>query len=155
MSRKNRTLRSLGLVVVCLVVSYPDSASGGTTPDAFDPSGDYHIADRALSALVDRFYFDIEVRRRRGKLVAWGHVYARSTFYKIRVISVSEDRLTFTTATVRGIAYRFEGRFTRRGSFPAQFQGNGIIAVEGTVFKMVGGSVDSVATSEYLYYPGC
>ena len=150
-----RTIGSLVLVLICVLADGPARTVGATPSDAFDPSGDYHIADRALSALVDRFYFDIEVRRSRGRFVAWGHVYARSTFYKISAITVSQEHLIFKTSTVRGVAYRFEGRFTRKGSFAAQFEGNGIIAIKGTMMKVINGNVDRVATSEYLYYPGC
>jgi len=129
---------------------------GSGPSEPFDPSGDYHIADRRLSAQVHHFYFDIEVRSRGGgKLVAWGHVYASSTLFRIVQITVSRQRLTFTTSRVGGVSYRFDGRFTRTGYFANQFVGNGIVAVDGAMTKVVNGKVDTVAISEYLYFPGC
>lgn len=155
MGRVERSVGSLALLLLWLVPNGPARAIGATSVDAFDPSGDYHIADQALSGLVDHFYFDIEVRRRRGRLIAWGHVHARSTVYRIRAITISRERLSYTTATVRGVAFRFEGQFTRQGAFATQFEGDGIIAMRGTMIKVVNGVVDTVATSEFLYYPGC
>ena len=121
----------------------------------FNPSGDYHLVNFPRPESMKFAHFDLEVRRRKGKLVAWGDVRNVGTHYKIASVSITEKTLKFTTVSIRGVGYSFDGRFLGRGDFPSQFTGYGIIMLEGTLTKFERGKKAAEVTSPFLYYPGC
>jgi hypothetical protein len=87
--------------------------------------------------------------------VARGDVRNVGARYEFATVSVTEERLKFTTARVRGVSYSFDGRFLGRGDFPGQFTGRGVVMLEGTLTKYQGGKKVSEVNSPFLYYPGC
>lgn len=121
----------------------------------FNPSGDYHPANPPADGPERFTHFDLEVRRRKGRLVARGDVRSVGARYEFAAVSVSEARLKFTTVRVRGVSYSFDGRFLGGGDFPSQFTGHGVVRLEGTLTKYRGGKKVAEVTSPFLYYPGC
>jgi len=83
----------------------------------------------------------------------WGHVFLTGTFYRFRHVSLSGDHLTFTTVSIRGVSFRFDGRFTRNGCFATQFYDEQVL--RGTLFKLSNGKVDEALDSDFTYFPGC
>lgn len=121
----------------------------------FDPSGDYH-PDPGKASEAERFtYFDLEMKRIGDKLLAWGHVYSHGTFYKFAVVSTTEERLTFTTVSVEGVKYSFDGRFLGGGRFAERFTGGGMVMLEGTLQKFIKGRKEVELNVPFVYYPGC
>ena len=121
----------------------------------FNPSGDYHPANPAQHESEKFTHFDLEVRRRKGKLVAWGDVRNVGAHYKFAVVSITEKTLKFTTVSVRGVRYGFDGRFLGSEDFASQFTGQGIVMLEGTLTRFEHGRKAAEITSPFLYYPGC
>jgi hypothetical protein len=134
-----------------------DSFVGPTSepPSSFDPSGDYHPTCQ-ITAESERFVqFVLEVRRRRHKLVAWGHLSSVGASYKFISMSVTEKHLKFRTQKVKDIDYRFDGRFLRDGNFSEQFGGVGSVTLEGTLQKFVKGQKAFEINTPFLHYRGC
>lgn len=121
----------------------------------FDPSGDYHPDDKRVSESEKFTQFVLEVRRRKGKLIASGHVSHVTEWYKFAAVSVTEKHLNFRTVRVKGVEYKFDGRFLSSGTFAEQFTGYGKIRLEGTLQKSVNGKKVTEINSPFYHYPGC
>lgn len=148
------------ILTIILVTSLSSAGGGGLRANlkyapSFNPSGDYHPATPPGHEALKFAHFDLEVRRRKGRLVAWGDVRNSNTHYKFASVSITERTLKFTTVSVRGVSYGFDGRFLGRGDFPSQFTGHGVIMLEGTLTKYERGKKAAEVTSPFLYYPGC
>ena len=136
-------------------VTFPTALGSDYAPGPFNPSGDYHPANLQKRESEKFTHFDLEVGRRKGKLVAWGDVRGADMHYKFASVSVTEETLKFTTVSIRGVRYSFDGRFLGRGDFPSQFTGHGIVMLEGTLTRFEHGKKAAEITSPFLYYPGC
>lgn len=144
------------IIVLLLGPAWGGRVSAGVkAAPPFNPSGDYHPARMQEGAPEPFVHFDLEVRRRGGRLVAWGVVKNVGAHYKFAAVSVTERTLKFKTVSVRGVMYSFEGRFLGGGDFPAQFTGHGIVMLEGTLTKFERGRKTAEIVSPFLYYPGC
>jgi hypothetical protein len=124
-------------------------------PAPFDPSGDYHPTCPITAESERSVQFVLEVRRRRQKLVAWGQVSTFVASYKLIDVSVTEKHLKFRTQKVKGVYYRFDGRFLGDGNFSGQFSGFGSEMLEGTLQKFVNGQKAFEITTPFVHYPGC
>jgi hypothetical protein len=137
-------------------VTSPTALTSDSAPGPFDPSGDYHPANLPRPSSEKFTYFDLEVGRRKGKLVAWGDVRGGGRQYKFASVSVTEQTLKFTTVSIRGVRYSFEGKFLGRGDFPSQATlGHGIVMLEGTLTRFEHGEKAAEITSPFVYYSGC
>jgi hypothetical protein len=122
----------------------------------FDPSGDYHPTCQITAESERSVQFVLEVRRRRQKLVAWGHLSSVGASYKFTSVSVTEKHLTFRTQKVKAVDYRFDGRFLGEGNFSEQFSGGvGSVMLEGTLQKFVNGQKVFEINTPFVHYPGC
>jgi hypothetical protein len=121
----------------------------------FDPSGDYHPTDQITAESERSVQFVLEVRRRRQKLVAWGHLSNVGASYKFVFVSVTEKHLKFRTQKVKGVHYRFDGRFLGHGNFSEQFNGFGSVMLEGTLQRFVKGHKAFEINTPFVHYPGC
>ncbi len=153
-------MQSFKVLIICLLILFSPHDGGRVRAEAkealpFNPSGDYHPANRPADGSESFTHFDLEVRRRKGRLVARGDVRGVGARYKFATVSVTEERLKFTTVRLRGVSYSFDGRFLGRGDFPGQFTGYGMVMLEGTLTKYQGGKKVAEVNSPFLYYPGC
>ncbi|HXD32976.1 MAG TPA: hypothetical protein VN643_17765 [Pyrinomonadaceae bacterium] len=123
--------------------------------ESFDPSGDYHPLTRPVNESDKFIQFDLQVRRKNGKLVAWGEVRGVQPWYKFRSVFVTEKQLRFSTVKVGGVSYEFDGRFLAKGNFASQSVGNGIVMLEGTLRRFVNGKKDMEVSTSFLYFAGC
>lgn len=148
------------ILVFVAVFSFAIIGSAQTSSNrnnVFNPSGDYHPQNLSADSSEKFIQFDLQVRRKKGKLVAWGEVRGVQPWYKFTSVSVTEDYLKFSTAKVDGVSYDFDGKFIGKGDFASQFSenGKGIVMLEGTLRKFVNGKKTSEITTFFLYYPGC
>ena len=143
------------LIVVfnCLVVGSAQTSPNRT--DIFNPSGDYHPVSVPANEAEKSIQFHLEVRRKKGKLVAWGEVMGVQPWCRFTSVVVTEKHLKFPTAKVGGVSYDFDGTFLGRGDFASQFLGSGIVMLEGTLRKFVNGKSAMEITTSFVYYPGC
>jgi hypothetical protein len=146
------------LLLLVLILNCAINGAAKSSPtrnDIFDPSGDYHPLTRSLNESEKFIQFDLQVRRKRGKLVAWGEVRGVQPWYKFTTVFVTEKHLRFSTAKVGGVSYDFEGRFLGKGNFASQSDGNGIVMLEGTLRRFVNGKKDMEVSTSFLYFAGC
>jgi hypothetical protein len=123
--------------------------------DAFDPSGDYHPVNRPTEESEKFIQFDLQVRRKKGKLVAWGEVRGVQPWYKFTSVFVTDERLKFSTAKVGAVSYNFDGKFVGKGNFASESLGNGIVMLEGILRKFVNGKQSWEINTAFIFYPGC
>ncbi len=115
-------------------------------PEVFSPSGDYHPLNRPSEELEEFIQFDLQVRGKKGKLVAWGEVRGVQPWYKFTSVSITEKHLKFSTAKVGGVSYNFEGKFLKKGYG---------VTLEGTLRKFVNGKKVMEVKTPFVHYPGC
>ncbi len=115
-------------------------------PEVFSPSGDYHPLNRSVDELEEFIQFDLQVRGKKGKLVAWGEIRGVQPWYKFTSVFVTQKRLKFSTAKVSGISYNFEGKFLKKGYG---------VTLEGTLQKFVNGKKVMEVSTPFMHYPGC
>jgi hypothetical protein len=152
-----QSFKFLTILLLILLISHGGGRVSAEVKEAlpFNPSGDYHPVNPPADGSESFTHFDLEVRRRKGKLVAWGDVRGVGTQYKFASVFVTEERLRFTTVRVRGVSYSFDGRFLDGGDFPGRFTGQGLVMLEGTLTKYQGGKKVAEVSSPFTYYPGC
>ena len=129
-----------------------------TTPKrigVFNPSGDYHPSSPPADESEKSIQFDLQVRRKKGKLVAWGEIRGVQRWYKFRSVFVTEKYLKFSTVTVGGVSYDFDGTFLGRGDFASQSLGNGMVMLEGMLRKFVNGNKTMEISTSFVHYTGC
>jgi hypothetical protein len=120
----------------------------------FNPTGDYHPVNRSMDKSEKFIQFDLQVRRKKGKLVAWGEIRGMLPWYKFTTISVTEKHLKFSTAKIDGVEYDFNGKFLGKGDFSSAEQ-SGNIMLEGTLRKFVNGKQVMEISTTFNHYPGC
>ena len=121
----------------------------------FNPSGDYFPLNKPPGGAEQFGQFDLQVRRRKGRLIVWGDVRSIGASYKFSSVSVQPKRLQFTTRTVRGVSYRFAGEFLGQGDFASQSTERGIVMLQGTLRMFSHGKEILKIASPFLYYAGC
>ena len=120
----------------------------------FDPSGDYYPAETQLTGPFKLIQFDLEVRRRKGKMLVLGEVKEVSRWFRFSSVSISSDLLRFKTRSIKGVSYRFAGHFLARGNFrePGEYSA---VLLTGTLEKFVNGRKVAALKGSWVYYPGC
>lgn len=112
----------------------------------FDPFGGYVIRGRKPRGFddFDNFTLDIAGEPARGRdiKVVGGVVTSSgghdSTVFQLERMNLSVSKLSFTTETVGGVGYEFEGRFLRGGAL-SRFSRK-VSVLEGVLTKYVGGA---------------
>lgn len=137
----------------CAVIGSAQTSPNRT--DIFNPSGDYHPLSLPANQSEKSIQFDLQVRRKKVKLVAWGEVMGVQPWCRFTSVSVTEKHLKFSTAKVGGVSYDFDGTFLGSGDFASQFLGTGIVMLEGTLRKFVNGKKAMELSTSFVYYPGC
>jgi len=83
---------------------------------------------------------------------AYGHIETRAgTDFKFTAISVSREKITFATRAIRGISYKFEGRFLT--DKPTKAPADEVV-LEGTLVKLQAGKQVASANVRFTYFPG-
>jgi hypothetical protein len=148
-------LKTVFVLITILSFNIIERAQNSQSADAFDPSGDYHPVKLPAEESEKFIQFDLQVRRKKGKLVAWGEVRGVQPWHKFVSVFVTEERLKFSTAKVSGISYDFDGEFIGKGNFARASLGNGIVMLEGILRKFVNGKRSWQINTRFTYYPGC
>jgi hypothetical protein len=141
-------------LVIAVLSVFVDAQRLTNYSATFNPSGDYHPVKRPEGS-EQSIQFDLQVRRRRGRLVAWGQIRGVQTWYRFTFVSLTEKHLKFSTARVHGVNYDFQGTFLRTGNFAAQTRDTGDVLLQGTLRKFVNGKKVMQLDTPFVYYPGC
>jgi hypothetical protein len=83
---------------------------------------------------------------------AYGYVATkRGVHFKFTAISVSRGKITFTTRSLQGISYKFDGRFLT--DKPTQAPSDEVV-LEGALVKLQRGKQNASASVRLTYFPG-
>lgn len=80
-------------------------------------------------------------------------VYDQQRDYKQSSIKIDKDKIILKTSKVRGVEYRFEGRFTKEEYFERDFDDQ--IVLKGVLQKFFNGKKVSEKEIEFTYEVGC
>ena len=144
----NRVFAAVLLACLCAGVAAPAQVRGRKAP-AFNPAGTFTAQNspEAPAPKIDGdLILSVELRKAGsgygGSLVVLTRGN-RTVSYRFGGATLGPDKLTFTTGPVRGVAYHFEGKFTRGGDFArdAARRGEDVLegVLEGRVTKVSGG----------------
>lgn len=71
-----------------------------------------------------------------------------------KLLSVKQERFTFTTAVVGGISYSFSGKFLRGGVFQSTQLDDETPVLEGVLTKYKAGQKIATAKLSFVYFGG-
>lgn len=125
----------------------------------FDFAGMYVMSDdkrrwwpRGFENLSD-IYLEGNTNLARGSV----HTNPRNTEFKFTAISVSREKITFTTRSIQGISYKFAGKFLVDDPVVAPEAPAAVLereVLEGTLVKLQGGKQVASAKVRLRYFPG-
>ena len=149
-------VKQIFLCTLLLLVVAPSVRAQRSTNHAaiFDPSGDYHPVNKPAGTEWS-VQFVLQVRHRRGRVVAWGQIRGVQPWYRFASASVTSRDLKFSTVRIHGVHYDFAGTFLGAGNFAAQTPDTGAILLRGTLRKFVNGRKVLQLHTSFVYYPGC
>jgi hypothetical protein len=83
---------------------------------------------------------------------AYGYIETTAgTDFKFTAITVSREKITFTTRSIRGVSYKFAGRFLT--DKPTKAPANEVV-LEGTLVKLQTDKQVASANVRFIYFPG-
>ncbi|MGH9879020.1 MAG: hypothetical protein ACRD5H_15430 [Nitrososphaerales archaeon] len=127
----------------------------------FDPSGSYYMKPKLESkvdaGIVELFAIVLHVEQEGGKLAASGAVISRVGIeYKFTDVSISQERLIFTTENLDGVEYKFSGRWLiTDGVFARDEASHGQVLLEGALERIKKGKTISPGGRGFIYRPEC
>jgi hypothetical protein len=74
--------------------------------------------------------------------------------YRFKTLTVSREKLVFTTVAINGISYSFEGRFLKDGVFATMELDNDAVVLEGRLTKFRRGEKIAEADMKFTYFGG-
>lgn len=83
-----------------------------------------------------------------------GVAKTNGTIHRFKTISVSREKLIFTTVALRGISYSFDGRFLKDGVYGETELDNETVVLEGHMTKFRNGQKIAEADMRFTYFGG-
>ena len=143
-------IAQIAVVSSCVMLLTVVSVSGQQR--RFNPDGSFWIIGDAPKGFEDFGGINLNSHRDR-RFPTNGINLTNGADIKFRTISISRERLAFTTSSRRGISYRFTGRFLRGGNFFRDVADENPV-LEGTLTKLSNGRVVSQAQLKFSYFGG-
>ena len=141
----------------------PESLQGSVAQD-YELTGYYYPAHEFTLASINVRRIDLTTADfrvnsdsvTRTPITPMGQLITEFDIYKLSVVNIDRDRISFTTEPRVGVSYQFAGRVLKEGEYPIQgysqyFVGNTIM-VEGRIVKMLFGF--KVAEGEVRFTKG-
>jgi hypothetical protein len=146
------TARVLGsFLLMALGIAYAPLGSVYGQRERFNPDGAFWIMGDAPKGFEDFGGINLNSNRNRRLPAAGVDINGRTL--KFKTLSISRDRLVFTTEAVRGISYGFKGKFLRGGTFAAQDLTD-VAVLEGTLTKFSKGQSVAESKMKFTYFGG-
>lgn len=121
----------------------------------FDPEGDFNPKGTAPKGLEEVGAISLYRRNRHDFLASGSGVHTtRGTVYKFKTISVSREKLVFTTVARGGVSYSFTGRFLKGGVFAELALDMDTVVLEGHLTKLKAGSKVAEGDMQFTYFGG-
>ncbi|HEX8709036.1 MAG TPA: hypothetical protein VF723_12385 [Pyrinomonadaceae bacterium] len=154
-----------GLAACCaLMVALPLAlapASALDTPAAavwqkgFDPEGQFDPKGNAPRGLEEVGSINL-YRNTRGSFFRRGSGVnnTRGVIYGFKTLTVTRQRLEFTTVAIRGISYRFTGRFLKGGVFAESYLDTELVVLTGHLTRLRRGQPVAEGDMQFTYFGG-
>lgn len=127
-------------------------ASQTTTQTKFEPGGYYLPYNWAARGFENIEHLAIFPNARREDRMPPSGIYLKSgAVFKLLSPSIAREKISFTTATIKGVSYGFEGRFLSNS--PADEDPEKPV-LEGLLSKYVNGKEVAQGTVRWTYYSG-
>jgi hypothetical protein len=140
---------ALLMVVVCVV----NSAPAQPKRNRFDPDGSFWIKGDHPDGFSD--FGGINLNAKRDKhLPNAGLDLNNGRHFRFKELSVSREKLTFTTVVLSNISYSFSGRFLKGGVYGAGNLDDETPVLEGTLIKYRNGKKIAEAKLSFVYFGG-
>lgn len=129
------------------------SQSQSTRTSRFDPDGSFWIKGEAPANFSD--FGGINLNRKNSRHMAKSGVDLTSGKHlRFRLLSVKQERFTFTTTVVGGVSYTFSGKFLRGGVFQSVQLDDETPVLEGVLTKFKAGQKVATAKLSFVYFGG-
>jgi hypothetical protein len=119
----------------------------------FDPDGSFWVLGEKPSGFSDFGGINLNAKRAR-HLPKAGLDLVNGKRFPFKVLSVKQERFTFTTVRVSGISYGFVGRFLKGGVFGAGDLDDETPVLEGTITKYKVGKRVAQSKLSFVYFGG-
>jgi len=129
------------------------SVLGQTTKARFDPDGSFWIHGTAPNDFSDFGGINLNAKKLR-RLPSPGLQLNNGKNFRYKTLSVSRERLVFTTVLVGGVSYSFSGTFLRGGVFADGNLDDETPVLEGVLTKNVQGKKVAEAKLKFIYFGG-
>ena len=139
---------TLLLIAVCAT-----SVLSQTKKTRFDPDGSFWIFGAHPDEFSDFGGINLNAKRLRN-LPSSGVQLNDGRNFRFKLLSVKQERFTFTTVVVSNISYSFVGKFLRGGVYQASNLDDEKPVLEGVLTKYSGGRKVAEAKLQFVYFGG-
>ncbi len=141
--------------ILCLILLgvTSDLTFGQNRKQRFDPDGSFWIHGTPPNEFKDFSAINLNAKRLR-RLPSAGLQLNDGKNFRFKALSVTRDKLTFTTATIGGVSYGFTGRFLKSGIFAAANLDDQTPVLEGVLTKYKSGQKVAETKLELTYFGG-
>ena len=134
-------------VLTCAVIH------GQAKKERFDPDGSFWIFGAAPDEFSDFGGINLNAKKSR-HLPTAGVQLNDGRNFRFKVLSVKQERFTFSTIAVSNISYSFAGKFLRGGIYQASNLDDEKPVLEGVLSKYRGGRKVAEAKLQFVYFGG-
>jgi hypothetical protein len=129
------------------------SSQAQSSSRTFNPDGSFWVHGKPPNEFSD--FGGINLNRKRVRhLPKSGLDEMNGRRFPFVRLSVKRERFTFTTVTVRGVSYSFEGRFLKGGNYQQDALGDEVPVLDGELKKFVAGKIVAQARLKFIYFGG-
>ncbi len=142
------------ILLCCLLLMVPViSQSQAKRTARFDPDGSFWIKGQAPADFSD--FGGINLNRKNSRHMARSGIdLTNGKHLPYKLLSVQQERFTFTTSVVGGVSYTFTGKFLRGGVFQSIQLDDDIPVLEGVLTKFKAGKKVATAKLSFVYFGG-
>jgi hypothetical protein len=142
------------ILVCCLLLMVPVITQSQATRTArFDPDGSFWIKGQAPADFSD--FGDINLNRKHSRHMAKSGVgLTNGKLLPYKLLSVKQERFTFTTTVIGGVSYSFVGKFLRGGVFQSTQLDDETPVLEGVLTRYKAGRKVATAKLSFVYFGG-
>jgi hypothetical protein len=149
LSKISKAFTALLVVFIALSVGIV----GQSKKAQFDPDGSFWINGNAPDGFLDFGGINLNAKRAR-RLPSPGVQLNNGKTFRFKLLSVKQERFTFTTVAVSNISYSFSGKFLRGGVFASATLDDQTPVLEGVLTKFKGGQKVAEANLKFVYFGG-
>jgi hypothetical protein len=147
----NKRTYTVTLLIIMLAQSALTLAQ--TAKQRFDPDGSFWIHGTAPNDFSDFGGINLNAKKLR-RLPSPGLSLNDGKNFRYRTLSVTRERLVFTTVAIGGVSYSFTGTFLKGGVFADGNLDDETPVLEGVLVKNKQGKKVAEAKLKFVYFGG-